>query len=86
VVGTDLVALASLQLPESFRTSYINFQSYPTNLVFKVLSSAALKAYKKRLEQFAPNVFYNEPSFVLFYEFTGIGKVGPCFSTRSPLT
>ena len=63
------IPLTSAQFPESFHTSYVDYLSYPTNLVLKESYAASLTSYKDRLDQFAMKVLSIGPSYVLFHDF-----------------
>ena len=63
-----------LQVPDSFRISYTNCDSYPENLVQKTAFPSALKAHATRLGKFASRLFKTGQSYMFFREFSGVGK------------
>jgi len=62
-----------VQVPDAFRHSYMNFEAYPTNLIYTTTSTSALKEYATQLDVnealfLARGVNYVK---VPFREFTG---------------
>jgi len=60
---------------EAFRKSYEKYRDYPSNVVFKNSSTAALKGYRSRLDQYSHKLFQKDNIYVAFREFTGAGKI-----------
>jgi len=51
--------MAAITIPDSFKSSYESFRSYPQNLVYKTAFPPALKAYSERLDNAARRIFTN---------------------------
>lgn len=47
-------------LPDPFKLSYGDFESYPHNLIYRTTCTAELKAYEARLDEASPTLFIGE--------------------------
>jgi hypothetical protein len=47
----------NLQLPDSFKQSYEDLESYPCNLTYQTSYPGAIQAFKERLDKAAPTLF-----------------------------
>ena len=43
-------------VPTEFEDSYSNFESYPTNLIYRTTYNSALEGYRSRLESISPTL------------------------------
>ena len=62
-----------MQLPDAFRNSYINFKTYPKNLVYQTSYPATLVGYHTRLENVSQRLLVGQDieQNVVFRDFTG---------------
>jgi hypothetical protein len=51
------MAKAALVVPPAFRNSYDNSQSYPCNLMYYLVHTDVLQAYRARLSDLDPKLF-----------------------------
>jgi hypothetical protein len=77
---------SNLRVPDTFKTSYNNFNDYPKNLVLQSSYPATLKAYQSRLRNSAPALFVacERDVHVPYREFVDNGTNPPYI--RIPLT
>lgn len=48
------------ELPDPFKLSYRDFESYPRNLIYRTTCMAEIKAYEARLDEASPTLFIRE--------------------------
>lgn len=75
VVAPVVIAPA---LPDSFKLSYEDFESYPHNLIYRTACTAVLKAYESKLKEASQSLFIREagedgPADIPFRDFRGRG-------------
>lgn len=56
--------MSTLQLPEAFKQSYNNFDSYPQDLIYQTSYRGTAQAYYTRLMSAAPKLFTDESANV----------------------
>lgn len=76
------------ELPDPFKLSYKDFESYPHNLIYRTTCTAELKAYEARLDEASPTLFIeeDEAADVPFRDFGERGKFSHSPSSGLALT
>lgn len=88
VVAPVVIAPA---LPDTFKLSYEDFESYPHNLIYRTSCTAVLKAYQSRLKEASSALFIGEDgedgaADIPFRDFRGRGKFSHLYLKFSVLT
>lgn len=83
-------------LPDNFKLSYEDFESYPHNLMYRTACTAVVKAYEARLDEVSPKasskasstlfIGEDEAADIPFRDFRGRGKFSHLYLKFSALT